>query len=422
MTLFQSLSLHKKILFSNLLASFIFLSVLTLTIYYSNEHLESKLLNIQVSSELDNIKTKLNENKHLKLPRTAHLSVYLESRRKQDPLPNFIKHLEVGLHHEIENNDLSYQISIEQFGNDKIYILYDITAIEDSDNQLSIIIFTAWLLLLVIMVLLSHRLSSSISKPIQQLSDNVSSINPDQRGVQIKSNFKHAEINHIAQTFNRYLDKMDDYVTKQIAFSAMASHELRSPLTVIQTSADLINCQHDDPLTQEHVDKISRSTNNMAQLIHALLHVTRDSQAEFEKKPLPIHALVEQLADNYQAEAKTKQCQIINHIAKEVRVLGDEVLLNVVLSNIIKNAIKFTSKSNIDVKFEHNTLEIIDAGKGIKEEDIEHVFNFKFKANNSQGFGIGLYISKLICDQQHWALDIVKNTQHGITVKINFPS
>lgn len=419
--MFQSLSLHKKILFSNLLVSFLFLSILTLVIYYSNEHLESQLLDIQVSSELDSIKQKLTESPHLKLPRTAHLSVYLDSRKEHDPLPFFIQNLALGTHHEVENNSLSYQITVEQYGDNKIYILYDITAIEESDLQLSIIIFSSWLLLFVMMVILSNKLSYSISKPIQQLSDQVSDINPDQRGLQINGHFKHAEINNIAQAFDRYLNKMDDYVTKQIAFSAMASHELRSPLTVVQTSADLIACLHDDPATQEHVDKILRSTNNMAQLIHALLHVTRDINSEFKQQPLAIKTIVDQLAECYKTEAKIKQCQIINHIQDDAQALGDEVLLNVVLSNIIKNAIKFNLKSNINIQFKDHTLEIIDAGKGIKKEDIEHVFNFKFKGNNSQGFGIGLYISKLICDQQHWPLSIVKNSQQGITVKIKFP-
>jgi len=418
--MFQHLSLHKKILFSNLLASFIFLSLLTLVIYYSNEHLESQLLDIQVSTELESIKNKLKHSPDLELPRTAHLSVYLNNRHESDPLPLFIQDLKIGTHHEFENNKHSYQITVEPYGDYKIYILYDITAIEESDNQLCIIIFSSWLLLFTMMVVLSNRLSYSISKPIQKLSEHVSNINPDQRGVEIKGQFKHAEINNIAQAFNLYLDKMDDYVTKQMAFSPMASHELRSPLTVIQTSADLIGSLNSDASTQEHVNKILRSTNNMAQLVHALLMVTRDKHAELERKSLNIKSIVGKLIDSYLLEANNKQCHIVNHVQADANIIGDETLLTVVLSNLIKNAIKFNRQSNIDIKFNDQTLEVIDDGQGIETQNLDQIFNFKFKGNNSQGFGIGLYISKLICDHQNWFLEIVKNKNQGITVRIKF--
>jgi len=416
----QSLSLHKKILFGNLLVSFLFLTILTLIIFYSNEHLESQLLDLQVASELTSIKTKLEQSPQLALPRTAQFSVYLDNREESDPLPLFIKNLKIGSHHEIDIDQHTFQVSVEKYKDHKIYILYDITAIEKSHNQLRIIIFSSWFLVFIMMIFLSNRLSYSISKPIQQLSEQVAQINPDKRGLQIDLHFQHVEINNIAHTFNQYLTKMDDYVTKQIAFSAMASHELRSPLTVIQTSADLIGCLSDDPKIQEHVNKITYSTQNMAQLTHALLHVTRDKPIEHDNKPLNIKAIIDQLVENFQIEVQIKNCQIINHIDHQAQVIGDEVLLNVVLSNILKNAIKFNQNSDIHVKFNHHRLEVIDAGSGINNDDIEQFFNFKVKGNNSQGFGIGLYISKLICDQQNWGLEIMQNKNKGITVKIQF--
>ena len=418
--MFASFSLYKKILFSNLLASFVFLSILTLIIYVSNEQLESQLLDIQISSELENIKNKLNHSPDLKLPRTAHFSIYLKSRIKSDPLPLFIQDLNIGSHHEIKSNQRAYQVSISQHKLDTIYILYDITAIEVSDNQLGVIIFSSWLLLLGIMLILSHKLSHSISKPIQQLRDKVLNITADQRGIHLNTQHSHSEINDIAVAFNQYLNDMDEYVTQQMAFSAMASHELRSPLTIVQTSAELIGCLHNDVATLEHVQKIQRSSNNMSQLIHALLHITRDKNTAFEQKSIRLNDCIKDLDVIFKTDLNAKKCRLISHIDEDSQVLADEILLKTVLSNIIKNAIKFSQQSNILLNFSNNTLEVIDAGTGIDNDALKQIFDFKFKNNNSQGFGIGLYISKLICDHQGWALEITQNNHQGITAKITF--
>jgi len=92
----------------------------------------------------------------------------------------------------------------------------------------------------------------------------------------------------------------------------------------------------------------------------------------------------------------------------------------VVLTNLIRNAVKHGQQSSIKIDMQDPVLSITDDGIGIDSEDLHHIFDFRFRGQNSQGYGVGLYISKLICDYQGWPLDLVSNPQGGIIARVDF--
>ena len=69
---------------------------------------------------------------------------------------------------------------------------------------------------------------------------------------------------------------------------------------------------------------------------------------------------------------------------------------------------------------EGRVLSITDSGIGIDSDELQHIFDFGYRGQNSQGYGVGLYISKLICDHQGWSLDLVPNPRGGIIARVSF--
>jgi len=65
-------------------------------------------------------------------------------------------------------------------------------------------------------------------------------------------------------------------------------------------------------------------------------------------------------------------------------------------------------------------LTITDSGIGIDSDELQHIFDFGYRGQNSQGYGVGLYISKLICDYQGWSLELALNPEGGIIAKVRF--
>ena len=278
-----------------------------------------------------------------------------------------------------------------------------------------------WVVLLAVMFAIARILSKKLSGPIAQLSQELTRINPDERGVRLSDRFEDDEVGRIAQAFDSYTEKMDSYVEKQMAFAAMASHELRSPLTIVQTSADLIASRHDDPETLPHLEKIQRASANMANMIHALLAVTRDQSTRNADQQVNLRPLVEEIIDSLGPEIDAKQITVENRLADNIAIATDKTLITVVLGNLIKNGVKHGQQSSIRIEMQGPLLTITDSGIGIDDESLQQIFDFGYRGQNSQGYGVGLYISKLICDYQGWALELVPNPDGGIIAKIRFP-
>ena len=412
--------LFRKIMASILLASVLFLSLLSIVVYYSNEILEDALLAKQTDFELQNIKSLLADNPDTRLPRSASLSIFLASRVVTQPIPQYLQSLSEGVHHDIKIGDKAYHVLVAPIADDRIYIVNDITEIERSEGLLSNILLTAWIVLIVMLFFIAGLLSKKLSGPIAQLSDKLSSINPDQRGIRLSDQFADDEVGRIAQAFDSYTEKMDGYVEKQMAFAAMASHELRSPLTIIRTSADLIASRHDDPAINAHLEKIQRASANMANMIHALLAVTRDQPMERAQEAIELRPLVDEIIDNIKPEISAKRVTVENHLHEAVRVRADKTLITVVLINLVRNAVKHSENSLIGIEMDDSHLSITDQGLGISSEDLQHIFDFGYRGQNSQGYGVGLYISKLVCEYLGWSLRLEENPQGGIIARVGF--
>jgi signal transduction histidine kinase len=412
--------LFRKIMLSILLASMFFLSLLTIVVYYSNEILEDELLTKQTDFELENIQNLLNQDPDTPLPSSASLSIYLASRQDLRPIPGHLIDLADGVHHDVKVADKAYHVMVAPSVADRIYIQYDVTEIERSEELLSNILLVAWIVLIVVMFFIARILSKKLSRPIAQLSQDLSSINPDERGIRLSDRFEDDEVGRIAQAFDSYTSKMDSYVEKQIGFAAMASHELRSPLTIVQTSADLIAYRDNDPEIKPYLEKIQRASANMANIIHALLAVTRDQPTRNADQNIQLQPLVDEILDAMKNEIRAKQIEIENNLAPEIHIKADKTLLTVVLTNLIKNGVKHGQDSSIRIEMEGPVLSITDSGIGIDSDELQHIFDFGYRGQNSQGYGVGLYISKLICDYQGWSLDLVPNPQGGIIARVGF--
>ncbi len=412
--------LFRKIMVSMLLASVFFLSLLTVIVYYSNEILEDDLLAKQTEFELYNIMELLALDPNAPLPRSASLSIYLQSRQDRLPIPDYMVELADGVTHDIKIDDKAYHVMVAPIAEDRVYIRYDVTEIERSEELLQLILVVAWVILLVVTFIIARFLSQKLARPIQQLSQELSRINPDERGIQLSHRFEDDEVGKIAQAFDSYTQKMDSYVEKQMAFAAMASHELRSPLTIVQTSADLISSRYDDPEILPHLEKISRASANMANMIHALLAVTRDQPIKNAEQQVALRPLIDEIIDGMAPEISAKKISVDNALESDISVEADKTLVTVVLANLIKNSVKHGQQSSIRIDMQDSLLTITDSGLGIDSAALQHIFDFGYRGQNSQGYGVGLYISKLICDYQGWSLELVPNPEGGIIARVRF--
>ena len=210
------------------------------------------------------------------------------------------------------------------------------------------------------------------------------------------------EIHQMGRTFNWMLGQIEELLEREKRFTSDVSHELRTPTAVIMAESEF-GKDYTDNLEEarEEFQHIFQQSRRMSQLINQLLELSRlGNRKNLELVPVDLSRLVRETLENYQKLPQAGKFQWEARIAPDLQVLGDEPLLNRILSNYLDNALKFT-RTRIQVGLEEAEggvrLSITDDGNGLPREELDKIWNRLYQAdpsrNKKQNTGLGLGLS-----------------------------
>jgi len=225
------------------------------------------------------------------------------------------------------------------------------------------------------------------------------------------------EAMHELELTNQRLEQLDKLKDE---FVSLASHELRTPMTVIKSYLWLLLQEKRGPLTPQQksdLEKSYQSTERLINLVNDMLNISRIESGRFEVNLSKVNGveLVQSTVSELQARAVEQQIQLIyeNYIKTDYMIMADVERVKQVLINLIGNSLKFTPQNGsirVTTTSDDNYLTVCikDTGKGIKKEDIPKLFqkfgivgNKSLTKLNSQGTGLGLYLSKALIELQN---------------------
>ncbi len=217
-------------------------------------------------------------------------------------------------------------------------------------------------------------------------------------------------------------------------FLSLVSHEFKTPLSSILTSITLLGKYtqtEQQKKRDKHVDTIRNKVKYLDTILNDFLSVERleSGKVNYKVETFPLSKLVNEVI--YDANMLLKTGQRINYPSNidDLLIKFDEKTLELVLSNLIHNAIKYSPEdSSIDLYVEEQTdklvLKVVDKGIGIPKEDQKHIFNRYFRAENAllnQGTGIGLNIAKQHLENLGASLEFTSEENKGSTFIVNLP-
>lgn len=232
----------------------------------------------------------------------------------------------------------------------------------------------------------------------------------------------------------RALKPIQASMDAQRTFVADASHELRTPLSLIRANAEFIKRSPDRPPDPEFVDDILQETDRLSYLVGQMLTLARadSSAAAFEKAPVDMSRLAEDMSRQMRLLAAEKEIAVEAHTNGAATVSGDEQRLGELLLILLDNSIKYTDRGGkVDVTVGqangHVQVAVADTGKGIPPQSIPHVFDRFYRADKARsremgGSGLGLAIAKWITDGHDGRLDIKSAPDQGTTVTVELPA
>ncbi len=294
---------------------------------------------------------------------------------------------------------------------------------------------TLWIgfpaLLLVLFLATSFAASKGIA-PVQQLIQAASRMDEAHIHTRLPVPQARDEIHQLATTFNALLQRLDSSIQREKQFTADASHEIRTPLTAIRGTLEvLIRKQRDPAQYEERIGRVISEVDRLHGMLDQLLQL-----AHLEGGRVPVHAIPLELAALLAAVAETWQHRLMDksmalhlYIPTETVVTTDVEMLDIVLRNIIGNAIKYGQVGGrIDCIWEpeRNTLSIRDDGPGIPPEQLPYIFNRFYRTDDSRssavpGSGLGLSIAKKLADVLGIGLTASSEVGKGTTFILRFP-
>lgn len=216
-------------------------------------------------------------------------------------------------------------------------------------------------------------------------------------------------------------------------FVSMASHEFRTPLSIVLSSTTLIEqygSAGSDERIQKHLNRIKSSVSNLTSILNDFLSLDKLEQGKVEVEPdtFDIPEFLNEVVEDVQSLRKKGQQVVIKHEGEKPVTL-DQKKLRYILVNLLSNSIKYSPEiAEVVVSSSVNEKQIIitvhDSGIGIPEEEQKFVYSKFFRAKNTgsiQGTGLGLTIVKRYVDLMGGDLGFVSKPAVGTTFTITFP-
>ncbi|UQZ34078.1 two-component sensor histidine kinase [Paenibacillus sp. PK3_47] len=214
---------------------------------------------------------------------------------------------------------------------------------------------------------------------------------------------------------NRSIKPVQEAFDKQKQFIADASHELKTPLAIINTNADVLLANGEDTILQQSkwLHYIKSETARMAKLTNDLLYLTEmdDSRTGMIHAPFNISEAVENIILTMEAVIFEKNVVLEYDIEPDLTVHGNSEQIKQVVMILLDNAVKYTGPKGevtLSLRKQHNDvlLSVTNTGEGIAPEHLNRIFDRFYRTDTSRarklgGHGLGLAIAKSIVEQHH---------------------
>ena len=398
-----------------------------LSVYLATVVLEDILIKQALQQEATYYWENHAKNSRFPLPNTANLTGYLLTANPQG-LDTQLTDLALGFHQISTGQDLSVAYVSESNG-ERLLLLFDARQVGDLTTYFGLVPLAAVLVLLYLSLWAAYRISHRMFSPVTWLAHKVNELDPQSPDVTVfnQDNLPgeaDQEVCVLARAISEFADRLDAFVARERNFTRDASHELRSPLTVIRIAAEMLLTEQElAPKARNSVLRILRAVQDMEELTEVFLILARESEQGLSQEPVCINDVIAEELERSQILVEDKAIEI--QIRADCRLFtnGSDKVLSVLIGNLLRNAINYTEAGQIKLHIQKGALSIEDSGIGIPEKEVEQVFRPFFRGNSTQrsGYGVGLTIVKRLSDRFNWPVQIDSTLDVGTRVIIQFP-
>ncbi len=308
--------------------------------------------------------------------------------------------------------------------------------IEEALRQLLLILLVAVPSVLILAVVGGLFLANKALRPVDEITNTARKIGSSgdlSQRIRLKKKVDD-EIGRLAATFNEMIAKVENSFQQIKRFTADASHELKTPLTILRGEIEVGLKRLRTP---EEYQKILASNleevKHMSRMVEDLLTLARADMGalELRKEVVDLGGLVREVWEEVRLWAEDKGVELLFQEDGEARVMGDRGRLRQLALNLIDNAIKYTpSGGRVELRVVRDgdevTFSVADTGEGIPPEDLQRIFERFYRVDKARsrqrgGTGLGLSICKWIAEAHGGRISAESELGRGSKFHVSFP-
>lgn len=291
--------------------------------------------------------------------------------------------------------------------------------------------FAAFPLMLLFFYLVTSLVASRSIAPVKQLIGyaekmNYNNINP---GLPLPEH--HDEIYQLTLTINALLERIETGRNREKQITADISHELRTPLTGIRGTLEVLIRKPREPHHyEEKAKQVIQEVDSINHIISQLLYLARldSGNLSIVNKPVLLYDMLQSVREKWQSRFLEKNMSMQVDIPEDTLVQVDYGLLEMILENLVSNAVKYGNvhgELRCHWQNDNNILTFSDNGPGIPQEHLPHIFERFYRADvpgssSVQSTGLGLYIVKMLTDIQGIQIELSSRDNQGTQFFLHF--
>jgi two-component system OmpR family sensor kinase len=284
-----------------------------------------------------------------------------------------------------------------------------------------------FLILLPLFGVLIWRLVGWGLRPLGRLAESVKARTPDLLDPLPDADVPE-EVGPLVDSLNGLLDRLKTALDAQRAFVADAAHELRTPLTALQLQAQLVERAPSDEERRAALGELKNGLQRATHGVQQLLTLARQEPGAVEARLVPVRLapLLRESVTGHSTLASARRIDLgVSHVEEEVTVEGDAGALNILLDNLIANALRHAPEGGrVDVacgiRDGFAYLEVADDGPGIPLEERERVFDRFYRRSGGSGAGLGLAIVRMIARRHGATARLLDSEIGGLLARVEF--
>ncbi|MDH3712895.1 MAG: HAMP domain-containing histidine kinase [Gammaproteobacteria bacterium] len=397
-------------------------------VYFAGVVLKDVLITQALRQEAEFFWERLAADPAFPLPDTRNLTGFMAGRDHMRQPNETMSAMQPGFHDLPGSIDFGTVYVTENDGT-RLYLVFDGEQVDVLAAYFGLVPLTVVLLVLYLSVWLIYRASQRAVSPITRLAREVNNLDPEAPDPEL---FKQPrsltnadeEVRVLSAALAQFAERLNAFVERERNFTRDASHELRSPLTVIRLASDTLLSQHDLPAeSHETAERIKRSVIEMEELVQAFLLLARESEAGLYKKDVCVNDVVGEELQRACVLAADRPIDVENVADCLLYTVASDKALSILFGNLIRNAFSYTDAGRIAAHISRDSVVIEDSGVGMEPDQVRTLLKPFHRADPTRdgGFGVGLTIVMRLSDRFGWPVQIDSKPGAGTRVTVRFP-